>query len=382
MLAAASLAAGAQTLLTQIPLPSSANLYTIGDVAVNSATNRIYVPVQISDGTNGSLYDYFRVLVINGATNQVVHNLANFPSGSPYLGIAIDPVRNLTYVEMGINSSFETPNCTVSVVDGQTEETVKTIQLPSGDCGTMAVDPVTGKVYIRAASELDVIASEATGNIETFSLPAVLVGGAFGLAASPYAHRLYFTYNNEPQLGAEWLGFFDTLDNEISKEMFIPAGIEDDAHPVVNPETGNIFGTSTTYLVYPIQGYTDSLTVFNSRGSLLATIVPPVSGAFPPYLGTASILGLGVDPKANLAFAFAETSSGTAGATVLYKIDGISNTILSSASAALPYGSSLVGGKVAVNPDTGKIYVLYGEIVVNNGSSANQNFQLRIYSEQ
>jgi DNA-binding beta-propeller fold protein YncE len=83
--------------------------------------------MQLSD----DYYSDFRLLVINGETNQVVHSLPGFPSGSIYDHIAIDTVRNYTYVEMSSTNS----DCTVSVVNGWTEEIVKTID-PGGDiCG-------------------------------------------------------------------------------------------------------------------------------------------------------------------------------------------------------------------------------------------------------
>jgi len=379
LLAAALPPAGAQKLLTQIPLDSFSGDYAKADVAVNSATNRIYVPLQFVDGSFYSpSYNYFRVLVVNGATNQIVHNLANFPSGSYYQAIAIDPVRNFTYVETGNTpygyELYDTPfRCAVSVVDGLGEETVKTISLPAGDCGTMVVDSVTGKVYIRAASEVDVIESEETGIVDTFSLPAYTGGFAgepgTGLAVSPYAKRLYFTYNTGDFV--EYLGFFDTSDNQISQEMLIPAYIDDTnngTNPVVNPMTGHIFGATDS------TSKGNLVSVFDSSGHLLATVVPPLTST--EY---DAIVGMDVDPKTNLAFAFAETENYKNGAegTALYVVDGASNTLRSSLAASLPPNSlNIIGGKVAVNPDTSRVYVPYNDPVVNS------HFYLNIYSEQ
>ena len=382
LLVAASLAAGAQTLLTQIPLDSFAGVQALVDVAVNSATNRIYVPIEFIDynsyGTAFS-YNYFRVLVINGATNQVVHNVANFPSGSWYRGVAIDPVRNFTYVEMS-NSipAGDVTQCTVSVIDGQTEETVKTISLPPGDCGKMVVDPVTGKVYIGAPSGLEVIESEATATIETFNVPV----GFGALAVSPYVHRLYFT--RDVSTGTYNLGFFDTLDDQISKGIITSTSLNASvAGPVVNPATGHIFGTTGGYSEG--SGESTWVTVFDSSASLLATIIPPISGGTSDYPGSDTVLGMDVDPKTNLAFVFATTDSVTGGGgatgTALDVIDGASNTVLSEAASNLPANTRFYGGQVGVNPDTGRVYVPYN-VSPKFNPFVNGTFYLNVYSEQ
>ena len=358
LLAAASFAAGAQTLLTQIPLDSFTGDYARIDVAVNSATNRIYVPIQFED-YSGADYNYFRVLVINGATNQVVHNLDDFPSDGSYRAVAIDPVRNFTYVEM-TNGAYN--QFTVSVIDGQTEDTVKTISLPAGDGGgAMAVDPVTGKVYIRTNNGLDVIESEATGSIETFSLPLPGGPGSAGIAVSPYLHRLYFTYDPSGG-GDEYLGFFDTLDNQITQEKHISAEIDYFFNPVVNTATGHIFGTVS----YPDFGG-DYITIHDSSGNQLATVAH-----------SANILGLDVDPKTNLAFAFVQGPSGYA----LEVIDGASNTFRSTAPLYLPFAQTFVGGSVAVNPDTSRVYVPYNNTTSYPPPNVSGQFYLNVYSEQ
>jgi hypothetical protein len=380
LLAAGSLAAGAQTLLTQIPLESFSGDYANMDVAVNSATNRIYVPVQFADYSyasdgftpSGFTYNYFRLLVINGVTNQVVHNLVGFPADDYYYGIAIDPVRNFIYVEMYAGPG-EVGRCTVSVVAGQTEEIVKTIPLPAGDlCGKMVVDPVTGKVYIRASTELDVIESEATGNVESFSLPGVGVFGTIeGLAVSPYVHRLYFTYSKDiyPQTN-ESLGFFNTFTDQIGQETVIPATIDSYTNPVVNPSTGHIFGTNPDYIASD-DFYSDAVTVYESSGNLLANIVLPVNDGSPGL-----IFGMDVDPKTNLAFVFAESNF-----FALDVIDGASNTFRSGLNLSPANAYHVYGGSVALNPDTSRVYVPFNAST-NPSPNVNGTFYLNVYSEQ
>ena len=259
--------------------------------------------------------------------------------------------------------------------------------------GAMVVDPVTGKLYIRAESELDVIESEATGSIETFSLPTDYNNPpGLGLVVSPYVHRLYFTYDfssYNPGASNEYLGFFDTLDDQISQEKFIPVAIDYGDYnvvinPVVNRFTGHIFGTTLGH--DSVNDSNNWVSVLDSRGSLLATIVPPASGS-----GTNSIRGMDVDPKRNLAFVFAETYTANYGGstgTALYVIDGANNTVHSSAARTLPASQerSLYGGSVAVNPDTSRVYVPFnittGGLATGKNYNVNGTFYLNVYSEQ
>jgi hypothetical protein len=383
LLATAPLAVTAQTLLTHFPIRSDADPLSFVEVnsgiAINSATNRIYIPINYWNGT----YTDFRLLVINGATDKVVRNLASFPANSYYIAIAIDPTLNVTYVEAGDSPNANSSNqCTVSVVDGQTEEIVKTIVLPPNDCGPMAVDPVTGKVYIRAATKLDVVESEATGVIGTYSLPAT-TGEASGpgsaIAVSPYVHRLYFTASNLSQT-SESLGFFDTLENQISETKAIPFLVDYGGSFVVNRETGNLFGANAIFN-YP--NYFDNyVTVFNSAGSLLATITLPTVPLSGHTNTTVEVGGpLDVDPKTNRAFvaAYPWYVRGGLMAASLYVIDGASNTVSSNA-VVIPQVMSVTGGSyisgVAVNPDTGKVYVVYYDNANNN------TLTVYVYSEQ
>jgi len=372
LLATASLTAGAQTLLTQIPLDSFSGDAAAIDVAVNSATNRVYVPIQFIDWASASqsvsTYNYFRLLVVNGATNQVVHNVTNFPSGSYYLAIAIDPIGNFTYVEMGNGPYFAGTQCTVSVVDGRTEEIVKTISLPYNECGRMVVDPVTGNVYIRSYDAILVIGREASGSVEYFPAYEECCGEP-RLAVSPYVHRLYFTEDAHP----EGLGLFDTLNDHISyRAIYDTAGVPA-TNFVVNPATGHIFGSN---VIYSGDTSYNEVTVFDSSGDLLATIIPPVGDQ-----ENINLTGMDVDPKTNLTFVFASTFASDGSGTALYVIDGANNTLLKSTTLTLPGFGPVYGGSVSLNPDTSKVYVAFN-YSRSPTSKVNGSFYLNVYSEQ
>ena len=101
-------------------------------VAVNSATNRIYVANRGDGITPGS------VMVIDGTTNSVD---AMVPVGLGPCGIAANSLTNKIYV----TNSYED---SVTVIDGATNQT----QLILFDTGSfpceLAVNPATNKVYV------------------------------------------------------------------------------------------------------------------------------------------------------------------------------------------------------------------------------------------
>jgi YVTN family beta-propeller protein len=106
------------TVVTSIPVSGAEY------VAVNAATNRIYV----SDSDN-------TVRVIDGASNSVI---ATISLSSVLEELAIDSVRNLIYVSM-----VGAPP-TIEVIDGATNSIVNTFtagELPAGACSRFCAEP-------------------------------------------------------------------------------------------------------------------------------------------------------------------------------------------------------------------------------------------------
>jgi DNA-binding beta-propeller fold protein YncE len=161
------------------------------------------------------------------------------------------------------------------------------------------------------------------------------------------------------------LGFFDTLTDRISQSKTLSSNLFYLSATAVNPETGRLFGITAAD-----QYSGDGVVMFNSAGTLLANIALPVTGAA-GNSGTAYAQSVEVDPRTNLAFVSALTDSGVSLGSALYVIDGATNTVLRSTSFYSTFVTSVVG----VNPDTGKVYVVYG-------TSPNSKFYLDVYSEQ
>jgi DNA-binding beta-propeller fold protein YncE len=102
---------------TKVPIPN------IGQVAVNPATNRVYV---VSGG---------KTVVLDGSTLAELGQINNFSS---YL--LVNPLTNRIY----------SLNVDLKVADGATNQVVGTLNLP---CGAVrpALDPLRGRIYLACA---------------------------------------------------------------------------------------------------------------------------------------------------------------------------------------------------------------------------------------
>ena len=275
--------------------------------------------------------------------------------------MVIDSVRSIIYLQGG---------CFIRSVNMLTNKIGKSFQLPGSYCGPLALDSVTGKVYVQETGTLYVIESEAGGTIDTFSLPGFADYDYSGLVASPYVHRLYIPYYVADSSGVQgYLGFFDTLTNQISKSVTIPADFNGVSDLAVDPNTGHLFAT-TNYTYTGEEFYSSSVAVYNSAGTLLANVLP--TDQYPFRCCAAAIV---VDPKSNRAFLSAYDDSEVS----VYTMDGASNTVISSVLLGyldLVFSENGLANLVAVNPDTSRLYVFYGD------SEGSIPFTLNVYSEQ
>jgi len=377
LLAAASIGAGAQTLLTQIPLPAPSGLLTdLAYVSADSAYNRVYVAVQ-AEGPPPEYASATYLLVYDGASNQLLKTVT-LPVFQTVLPPLIDIVRNLIYIP-ACNTY-----CSLLVVDRRRDTLVKTIALPQQIDGLLSlqavIDPTTGKVYVSgiqggygyAPVTLAVLESEETGQINVYDIPE-----ATGeLAMSPYAHRIYFPSSTQPTYPdmdyPMQLTFFDTLSNQVTEVVtFSKGGTNGDLsmykllHPVVNTNTGHIFGQYNNYSEYKIA-------VLDSTGNVLANMG---TGFYSdPQYATGPIV---VDPKKNLSFALVGQGNGDFQIAV---VDGDTNTIAPSSGATLTAYEYGIPPSFSINPDTSRLYITY----VGSATMVSpcESYCLYVYSEQ
>lgn len=132
---------GSMTVKTTIPVGTDSI-----NIALNTATNRLYVSSEQSDS----------VVVIDGESDTVI---ASIPVGTSGFGIAVDEASNRIYVTKEREAQ-------VIVIDGQTNSVLATVPVGSGgaspegcelfvDCKRLGADPLdlfadptTGKVYV------------------------------------------------------------------------------------------------------------------------------------------------------------------------------------------------------------------------------------------
>lgn len=130
--------------------------------AVNSTTNKIYVPNQCgNDATCSYPYSQGTMTVINGATNNPAPvNVGYFPAT-----LAVNPVTNRIYVA---NECGSDPACagdgTVTVIDGVSNTVIATVTVGSEPYG-VAVNSVTNTIYVANYCGNDVTCSSYSGTL-------------------------------------------------------------------------------------------------------------------------------------------------------------------------------------------------------------------------
>ena len=117
-----------------------------GKIAINTKTNMIYA---IQQGVNDHT-----ISVINGTTNQLVKSI-DFGSVDT-TGIAVNENKNLVFVTYRINPGGNTTWLgEVSAIDGKTNTIIKTIKVGLGPTD-IAINPKTNMIYVSDIVENDV----------------------------------------------------------------------------------------------------------------------------------------------------------------------------------------------------------------------------------
>jgi YVTN family beta-propeller protein len=266
--------------------------YPVG-VAVNQASNRVYVP---NSGDN-------TLSVLDGATNSV---LATIPVGRLPCAIAVNPATDRVYVS-NVNSND------VSVIDGSTNQVIQTVSVGRAPCAA-TVTPLNNRIFVgnyadNTISVIDGATNTRIHTIATSSTPA-------GLGANFLTGRVY-SVNGSGTVSVIDAGTFDVL-------AVVPVGLLPDAVGV-NLVTNRIYvGNFMSQSVSVIDG---------NSNSVIATI--------PVGLGPS---GVGVDSTTNRIFVGNYMSNNVS------VIDGATNKVV----ATIPVGVTPDG--IAVNGVSGRVY--------------------------
>jgi DNA-binding beta-propeller fold protein YncE len=157
-------------------------------IAVNSVTNKIYVPSQCFGDPSCQGDPNGTVTVVDGATLATT----NVAIGGNYpLAIAVNSVTNKIYVPsdcFGDPSCQGEPNGTVTVIDGVT---LATVSVPVGVApATMAVDTVTNKIYVANQCGSDPSCALGQNGTVTVIDGATLAFTNIGVGNDPYGLAL------------------------------------------------------------------------------------------------------------------------------------------------------------------------------------------------
>jgi len=225
--------------LTELSLGVPAgNGYYPEKMAVNPNTNFVYVRNQVGEGDMG------RVSVIDGQTNEIVATIDVGRSGSPAGRVVVDEVANRVYVISGDE--------TFSVINGATNEVLTTIE----EAQDVAVDPASGVVYVAEDSSLRVLDGDDYHELRRSS-PASS-GTVDLLAVNSPADRLYLA-----RLGPATLDIISASTLEAITTIPLESPLQDMA---VNTLTNRL------YVALSFQGRNQVLALDGDDGNVLASL--------------------------------------------------------------------------------------------------------------
>jgi len=136
-------------------------------IAVNSATNKIYVS---NEGSNN-------VTVIDGATNATT-TVAE-PSAVAPIAVAVDSATNMIYeANNGTNPG------SVTVINGATNAATTVIDPNASASNAIAVNPTTNKIYVTNSLSLNTTVIDAGGTATSHILSVLLAGNGLGSVTS------------------------------------------------------------------------------------------------------------------------------------------------------------------------------------------------------
>lgn len=223
LLSCASLAPShAQTLVTDIPVAG-----TPSGVAVDPASNRIYVSLGTSTGDS--------VAVIDGTTNTVIDTI----SVPQAFVIATNPTNGRVYTA-GCDFGQTPVSCGVTVIDGRTDTIITTLPIntPSPSIGLqgIAVNPATNRIYVADDNNFKV--HVINGSTNTFEAHIGINRQQFlGMAADPNTNQILAAVDGNE------MAIIDGSTNTITR---IQVG-NFNANVAVNPSTSRAYVTNETF---------------------------------------------------------------------------------------------------------------------------------------
>nr|HEV7954346.1 YncE family protein [Candidatus Acidoferrales bacterium] len=315
-----------------------------GGMVVNEVTNKIYV--KSWRGRN--------VWVLDGATNAVTVVPTKLISGA----MAVNSVTNKIYVANSVGDG-------VTVIDGVTNATA---QVATGWANAMVVNSATDKVYVACESAVGAhngtisVIDGATNSTSTIKMETGW--RPTSMAVNPVTNKIYLTEHIEVAPGERRKpGRVMVIDGATNAVTTIPAGIEPRGI-IVNPETDKIFVTNF-----------DSNTVTVIDGATNATGVVRV-GLNPQWITSntrTNKIYVTYFFLSDATHEFPFDSRGTP-APMDNSVTVIDGALFKAATTQFPGLPVSVPIVIAVNPATNRIYITHfpsEDVTVMDGASMN-----------
>ncbi|MBZ5721913.1 MAG: hypothetical protein LAO03_16185 [Acidobacteriia bacterium] len=215
--------------VTTIPL---ASVYS-GAVAVNAATNKIYVGDSV-----GNMYS------VDGQTN-VATLLTSVPSNADVRSLVVDNATNQVI-------AWDYSGAALYVLDGSTDALLKTVPIASSALTTLQLDPARNLVYAPVSGAVYVVDPAAGTVVTTIGIS----GQPLGSALNPARSRLYVITGLN-------VAVIDTSTNTVMTTITLPNVGQSIA---VNPVSGNFYVgvNGTAFHVYEYSATNALLTDFSS----------------------------------------------------------------------------------------------------------------------
>jgi YVTN family beta-propeller protein len=296
------------------------------------------------------------------ASAAVVYTVTNtIPVGSPPSGLAVDPVTGTVYVSRAGE---------VSVIDAATDTVTATIPVSGGGgAGAIVADPAAGAVYVAGGNGVLVIDAATSKVTATIALS----GGAGAMSVDPAAGAIYAVTGEEGPRGT--VSVIDTATNKVTATISVSP---DPVAVAVDPAVGTVYVANQRDpdedgTVSVIDAATNTVTATITVGQLPEGMaVDPVAGTVYVASGPMSVIdaatstvtatipedngpdAVAVDPAAGTVYLantnYTERTGFSDGGTVSV-IDAATGDV----AATVPVGIDPTA--VAVDPATHAVYV-------------------------
>jgi DNA-binding beta-propeller fold protein YncE len=332
-------------------------------IAVNSATNKIYVAnAGQTSIICGSCFNFGSITIIDGASNTAT--TISDPNVRYPQAIAVNPATNRIYVA---NSDWG-----VTVIDGNTDATVTVVDPNASNSADVAVNVSTNKIYVANMGQYHVgmrgnvtVIDGATNATTTVTDPGAVTPSA--IAVNPKTNRIYVANQilafNEPNRGNVTVidGATNATTTVTAPDAIGPQAI------AVNQVTNKIYVANINDTTLSDNG---GVTVIDGATNSVISVRDP--NAIAP-------VALAVDEMTNKVYVANEGSSseftGNNPGSITV-IDGATNattTIIDPKSGG-PHA-------VAVNAMVDQIYVVGGGLTVIDGSATAKSHVLSLLVE-